>query len=106
MSSAAVLKCLSSKTGVLDKHGVGGGRAESWTWAKQDVWALPTVIYLQKCRISRSASLQSAGGIILQNLTPGPGCGSFSDHPALFPVQEQSNVFTHSQGRDTQECLA
>lgn len=53
-------------------------------------------LYLQKCRIPRSASLQSAGGITLQNLTPGPGCGSFSDHPAPFPVQEQSNVFTHS----------
>lgn len=61
---------------------------------------------MAEMQIPCSASLQFAGGVTLQNLTPDPACGSSSDHAAPLLVQEQSSVITHAHGKDIQESLA
>lgn len=59
----------------------------------------------RKRRITPSASLGFAGGVTLQSLTPGPACGSSSDHPAPYPAQERGSAVTraHREGENIQD---
>lgn len=61
---------------VFKNWNAGQPRGGWWvSRAKWDLWALPTVIAAEM-QMPRSASLQFAGGITLQNLTPDPACGT------------------------------